>query len=103
MTAEIPELAIIETQTWEAAQARRRNINAAPLTQRSGPKRLLSGLLKCGACGASFIATILAASAVMTGTAAARSSVSPVASQLSVVAGVGFERKHYPIEFLVAG
>jgi hypothetical protein len=40
---------------------------------------------------------------VMTGTAAARSSVSPVASQLSVVAGVGFERKHYPIEFLVAG
>jgi DNA invertase Pin-like site-specific DNA recombinase len=55
MTAEMPELAIIETQTWEAAQARRRTINAAPLTHRRGPKRLLSGLLKCGACGASFI------------------------------------------------
>lgn len=55
MTAEIPELAIIDTKTWEAAQTRRRTINAAPLTQRRGPKRLLSGLLKCGVCGASFI------------------------------------------------
>ena len=55
MTAEIPELAIIDTKTWEATQARRRTINCAPLTQRRGPKRLLSGLLKCGVCGASFI------------------------------------------------
>lgn len=55
MTAEIPELAIVDTTTWEAAQARRRTINAAPLTQRRGPKRLLSGLLKCGVCGASYI------------------------------------------------
>jgi hypothetical protein len=37
MTAEMPELAIIDTQTWEAAQARRRTINAAPLTQRRRP------------------------------------------------------------------
>jgi len=55
MTAEIPELAIIDTKTWEAAQTRRRMINATPLRQRRGPKRLLSGLLKCGVCGASYI------------------------------------------------
>jgi len=51
MTAEIPELAIIDRELWEAAQARRR----ARLWQRRGPKGLLSGLLKCGVCGASYI------------------------------------------------
>jgi site-specific DNA recombinase len=55
MTAEMPELAIIDAETWEAAQARRRMINAVPLTQRRGPKRILSGLLKCAVCGASYI------------------------------------------------
>ncbi|MFZ1105237.1 MAG: recombinase family protein [Hyphomicrobiaceae bacterium] len=55
MTAEIPELTIIDTQTWEAAQARRRMIGAAPLTQRRGPKRLLLGSPKCEVCGASYI------------------------------------------------
>jgi site-specific DNA recombinase len=55
MTAEIPELAIIDRETWEAAQDRRRRKTAAPLWQRRGPKRLLSGLLKCGVCGASYI------------------------------------------------
>ena len=55
MTAEIPELAIIDRKTWVAAQAFRRGKTAAPLWQRRGPKRLLSGLLKCGGCGASYI------------------------------------------------
>jgi len=55
MTAEIPELAIVDPKTWEAAQARRRATNAVPLRQRSGPKRLLSGLLTCGVCGGSYI------------------------------------------------
>src|SRR5262245_34303503 len=55
MTAEVPELAIIDPETWGAVQARRRATNAFPLWQRRGPKRLLSGLLKCGVCGASYI------------------------------------------------
>lgn len=36
-------------------RAMRRAKNAFPLWQRRGPKRLLSGLVKCGVCGASYI------------------------------------------------
>lgn len=47
-----PELRIVEEKLWLAAQARRRAVAAHPRPeQRRRPKRLLSGLLRCGACG----------------------------------------------------
>ena len=47
-----PHLAIVEPDTFAAAQARRSVRAAVPRQHRRPPKRLLSGLLKCGACGA---------------------------------------------------
>jgi site-specific DNA recombinase len=51
---EHPELAIIDGPTWAAAQARMRR-RGAPAKGKGGPGRpaahLLSGLLRCGACG----------------------------------------------------
>jgi site-specific DNA recombinase len=55
ITAEVPELRIINDETWEAVQTRRALASAAPLRQRRRPKRLLSGLLRCGCCGGSYI------------------------------------------------
>jgi site-specific DNA recombinase len=55
ITGEVPELAIVPIDLWAAVQARRRRVNSQPLTKRRRPKRLLSGLLTCGVCGASYI------------------------------------------------
>ena len=55
VTAEVPELRIIDAGTWEAVQTRRRLTSGSPLRQRRRPKRLLSGLLRCGDCGGSII------------------------------------------------
>ena len=51
ITAEVPELRIIEDDLWHAAQAARRARAAVPLPMRRRPRRLLSGLVRCGACG----------------------------------------------------
>ena len=52
----VPELAIVEDDLWEAAQRLRRDRSPGthPRVQRR-PKRLLSGLIRCGACGAKMI------------------------------------------------
>jgi len=57
---EIPGLAIVPRELFEAAQARRALLggprsNGAELGRRRRPKHLLSGLLKCASCGASMI------------------------------------------------
>ena len=49
-----PDLRIIDEETWEAAaaiKARRSNEKSHHITK---PKHLLSGLIKCGACGSSY-------------------------------------------------
>lgn len=48
----VPELAIIDRDVFEAAQARRAEVSQGPLTQRTKrPKHLLSGKAVCGLCG----------------------------------------------------
>ncbi|TPL02169.1 recombinase family protein [Mesorhizobium sp. B2-4-16] len=50
---DVPELRIVPQDLWEVAQgARREHITAEAASKMRRPKRLLSGLLKCGACGA---------------------------------------------------
>ena len=50
-----PELRIVPERLWLAVQARRQALSLAPAPHlRKRPKRLLSGLVRCGLCGAPF-------------------------------------------------
>jgi DNA invertase Pin-like site-specific DNA recombinase len=51
---EIPELRIVSDDLWQSVQAARESRAAQPLTKRRRPRRLLSGLVKCGRCGGNF-------------------------------------------------
>lgn len=52
LTVEVPELRIVDEALWLGAQARRRVLAAVPaFRDRRAPKRLLSGLARCGVCG----------------------------------------------------
>lgn len=55
VTQQVPELAIVDTATWESAQRVRRVTASQPVRDRRRPRRLLSGLLACGSCGRSYI------------------------------------------------
>lgn len=52
-TADAPHLAIIDADTWEKAKAKRERRSIAHTEGRKAraPKRILSGLLRCGCCG----------------------------------------------------
>lgn len=52
ISAEVPALAIISRETFAAAAARLAQRSTSHPTNHRRPKRLLSGLLRCGACGA---------------------------------------------------
>ena len=52
MCGEIPALRIIDDATFEAAQCVRTQRSIGDRRYRSRPRRILSGLLRCGACGA---------------------------------------------------
>ena len=47
--------AIVPIELWDAVQARRADVNAVPLARRPRAKRVLSGLLRCGQCGGTYI------------------------------------------------
>jgi len=50
---DVPELQIVPTELWEKVQELKRATANVPLhAQARKPKRLLSGLLRCGSCGA---------------------------------------------------
>lgn len=51
-SAAVPELAIIEPTTFEAAQRRRAERGWTPAERQRAPRHLLSGLLRCATCGA---------------------------------------------------
>lgn len=51
-TAEVPHLALVDAETWAAAQERLQARRGAPLSITRRPRHLMSGLLRCGACGA---------------------------------------------------
>jgi site-specific DNA recombinase len=65
ITAEVPELRIIEQALWDRVKARQTEVHTASKTIRealhknartgAGPKYLFSGLLKCSECGANFV------------------------------------------------
>lgn len=56
ITAELPELRVVDAATFESAAARRREASAGPhLAHRRRPKHMLSGLVRCGGCGGPMI------------------------------------------------
>ena len=51
---EVPDLRIVSDELWEDVQKTRRRYRNQPIQNSRRPKRLLSGLLKCGHCGGAF-------------------------------------------------
>ena len=51
----VEALRIVDDAMWRAVQMRRKSSGAAPLRARRGPRRMLSGLLRCGLCGSSYV------------------------------------------------
>ena len=51
ITTEVPELRIIDDATWEKVQALKARYASRSGNRRQTRKRLLSGLVRCGACG----------------------------------------------------
>ena len=49
-----PELRIIDDATWKAVTARRNRFEGVKATHQRRPRRLLSGLVKCGVCGGGY-------------------------------------------------
>lgn len=52
-TQQAPELRIVSDELWQAAHARMASVKRAPGNKR--PKRLLSGLIRCGSCGSPYV------------------------------------------------
>ncbi len=52
--AEMPELRIVSDELWAQAQQAREYRAASPLPNRKRPKHLLSGLIRCGLCDATY-------------------------------------------------
>jgi hypothetical protein len=50
-----PELRIVDDRLWAAVSARRARFDGTRAEQQRRPKRLLSGLVRCGCCGGSYI------------------------------------------------
>lgn len=51
---DVPELRLIDNETWGRVQARRALKGGPKLHHRRRPRRLLSGLLKCSCCGGTY-------------------------------------------------
>ena len=51
----VPHLRIVDEETWEAVQARRRSYHGVKLHRTVRPRRMLSGLGVCGLCGEGWI------------------------------------------------
>lgn len=49
---DVPELRIVDQELWEAVQSQKQDRTTTRPHLQNRPKRLLSGLLKCGCCGA---------------------------------------------------
>src|SRR5262249_45673102 len=50
-TVAVPDLAIVPAELFEAAQDRKAKNKGVHMNRQRSPKRLLSGLLRCAACG----------------------------------------------------
>ena len=58
VSQDVPALRIVDEQLWNKVQARLAEHSGPPVTRRRRPRRLLSGLLKCGECGGTFTAIV---------------------------------------------
>jgi hypothetical protein len=54
MTAEVPELRIVDCEMWEKVPQRREERSTEGRSS-TRPRHLFSGLLKCGCCGSGYI------------------------------------------------
>lgn len=54
VTAERPDLAIVDRATWDKVQTKRAEYASRPFFRARRPKHLFSGLVTCGVCGASY-------------------------------------------------
>lgn len=52
---EVPHLRIIDDATWAAVQERASGTKGLPISRNVRPRKLLSGLIRCGECGGNFI------------------------------------------------
>lgn len=55
ITAAAPDLAIIDADLWQAVQLRRADTGKSHPSHQRRPKRLLSGIVKCGVCGGAYV------------------------------------------------
>lgn len=53
--ADVPELALVPAELFDAAHVRKESRRVSHPSHQRRPKHLLSGLLRCGACGASMV------------------------------------------------
>lgn len=53
VTSDVPHLRIVDQETWDTVQALKGRYSSQRGNKRQTRKRLLSGLLRCGACGGS--------------------------------------------------
>ncbi|WP_411340354.1 recombinase family protein [Sphingopyxis sp. J-6] len=51
----VPDLRIVDEDIWQAAQAQRMTLSAMPVRATVRPVRLLSGRVRCGACGGTVV------------------------------------------------
>ena len=51
IVVEVPDLRIVDAETWDRVQAIKARHADRPTHQRRRPRKLLSGLVKCGVCG----------------------------------------------------
>jgi site-specific DNA recombinase len=55
ITVEAPDLRIVDDMLWQAVQQRKRAVAGIPALKQQRPRHLLSGLLRCGACGGAYV------------------------------------------------
>ncbi|WP_142850896.1 recombinase family protein [Telmatospirillum sp. J64-1] len=53
--AEVPDLRIIDDQTWEEVHARKSHYAEYPIHVARRPKHVFSGLVRCGVCGGAYV------------------------------------------------
>lgn len=89
---ELPELRIVDDETWQAVHDARSARAAQPLTHRKRPRHLLSGLVRCGECGGGYAifanARLCCTRAREAGTCSNRTVVQLAVLQARVLAGL---------------
>ncbi|WP_411342312.1 recombinase family protein [Sphingopyxis sp. J-6] len=51
----VPDLAIVDRESWDRVQARKAGTKGLPIVRLKRPRKLLSGIVRCGVCGGSMV------------------------------------------------